>query len=517
MIWNRRYIHILAILLSVIICALISFQGKRFITERGVRWSDDRENVSMAYNLYKYGVLSISSENTSPPQPACHREPIVPFATALFMRLHPGFQPAWTLEDLLQAGTPLKILKQINLVWVFLCLTGAWWTIRLIGGNMIVSTLAVLLIFCFSFFYSTLDIIMSEIPAAALLVWSGLFLVLVYQKKSLLLGISAGVVFGLLVLTKAVLYYVFFPVPLILFASLAFKGASRKQCLLLPVLLLLGFGLVVYPYMFRNYHHFGQFKITDRGGRVLLIRAIKNEMNCLEAKGAFYHWAPQGYQPALGRLLGFSEQDLMKGGSLQRLNRHMFVKDSDFEETDTKAAAEGRPEEAISFLFIARAERFKANRMFKDQGATYPVQEADRYLQDKAMTMIKEHPFRHILLTPLFLWRGVGEIHSGNPWLPELLQNGVFRATAHLIMFLCLFLLPVIAIYRRIFEGFLFSLPAIGMLLFFGLFSHNILRYPIPAYPIMILSVCVLVHWSLCDLYTMMRRRLKRVPAISES
>ena len=422
---SKRYMQILAVFISILVSFILSMQGRKYITEKGIRWGDDRENLSMAYNLYKYGVLSVSKEEDSPPFPSCNREPVTPFMAAIFMHLYPGFNQDWTLEELLQSGKPIKTLKYVNIVWLFLSLLGAWWSVRLLGGNLITASFTTILVYAFSFFatldgrtfYSVLGNVMSETPSIALIIWSGVFLVLAYKRKKAFPVISAGVVFGLLALTKATFYYVFFPIPLIFIGLLLLDREPLKKGLILSFLFLLGFSLTVYPYMIRNYYHFNQLKISDRGGRVLLLRAYKNEMTWTEIKGAFYHWAPRGYQPAIGKVLGFSDQDLMLGGSLQRLNRHIFVKDPEFEALDRRAAAEARPDDAISFVYTQQAERAAVDRMIRrtyskeiSEGSIDAFQEIDRHLRNKAKTMIMEKPIRHLLLTPLFFWRGIGEV-----------------------------------------------------------------------------------------------------------
>ena len=528
---REMFITALAVFLSLSISGFLCVQSTQFITERGPRWPDDRGNITMAYNLYKHNVLSVDVVSDSPLQPSCHREPITPLSVALLMRFHPGFQSEWKRDELMKNGAPMKVLKDVNLIWLFLALVGVWWAVRLLGGNLLISSVALLLVYGVGFIHGILNYILSEIPASACLVWSSVFLLLAYKNKSLLLCILAGVALALLTLTKAVFYYVFFPIPLILMGLLLLNRTPRRQCLLLPMMLCIGFGLVVYPYMLRNYHHFNQFKITARGGVVLLIRANKNDMNWTEIKGAFYHWAPQGYQPAIGKILGFSDEDLKKGGRLQRLNRHMYVRpsksgtvepvpqlatlgmaehrisDPEFAKADQRAVNAGRPEDAISFIYSMSADRRKSFTKFRRSGAEHPHQEGDRELRSKAVSMIKQRPFRHLALTPLFLWRGIGEIPGANPWLPYFARSGWFRATAHLLFFLSIWVLPLIALYRRRFEVFLFLMPAIGMMLFYGLFSHNILRYNVPAYPIMVISFFLVAAWVIRGLYSSIRRR----------
>src|SRR5690606_711960 len=114
------------------------------------------------------------------------------------------------------------------------------------------------------------------------------------------------------------------------------------------------FSAIVLPWMMRNYVTLGQFQLAERGGVVLLVRAVKDGMTAEEAKGTLYVWSPRRFQPAIGRLLGFSSSDLLRGGRLQRLNR---TTQSDFYADDLAAEAAGMPEKAISYYRSARAER----------------------------------------------------------------------------------------------------------------------------------------------------------------
>lgn len=524
-----KTIRLLALILSISISALLSLYSRQYLSETGPRWPDDQENIKMAYNLYKYGVLSVLKEDVRPLKPSCQREPVTPLSLALVMCFHPGYRGEWTLEALMHTGQAIKILKTVNIGWLFLCLLGAWWAVRLLGGSLLFSSIAVLLVYAFGFIHAILDYCLTEIPTSSLLIWSGVFLILAYKRKRPLLFFIAGIPFGLLALTKASFYYVFLPIPFIFSGILIFEGLPKKQCLLLPAILFIGFGFCVYPYMLRNYYHFNQFKIAARGGQVLLIRAYQNDMTWTEVKGAFYYWAPQGFQPIIGAALGFSEKDLMKGGVLQRFNRHMFDKrlpsgerdpisrlatlgivdnnhyDPVFAKEDQQAVAKGRPEDAISFIYKMSAERRRTYNRYKASGAAYPYQEADRELQKKAIAMIKERPFRHLALTPLYLWRGIGEVHHDNPCLPPFARGSLFRSIMQLIFFVCLYTFPFIFLYRRRFDAFLFILPTIGILLFYALFSHNILRYSVPAYPIMIIAFCMLTLLWAGGLYARLR------------
>jgi predicted branched-subunit amino acid permease len=85
------------------------------------------------------------------------------------------------------------------------------------------------------------------------------------------------------------------------------------------------------------------------------------------------------------------------------------------------------------------------------------------------MTLILQHPWRHLALIIPFLWRG---------------------AT---FVFPILIVVLVIAVRRRREDLAVFALPAFGLVVFFALFSHFIARYALPAREVATVSLIALV------------------------
>jgi len=231
--------------------------------------------------------------------------------------------------------------------------------------------------------------------------------------------------------------------------------------------LTLTFAVVITPWMLRNYSHFGTFNIATRGGIVLMLRAVKDQMTPREYLGSFYVWAPRPLRAPVGLILGYRNKDLQRGGALQRLNRSS----SDFAADDKRANREGRPEDAISYYRKAQAEQVKVAKALAAAGNPSPDTEADKIIQQRAMQMIKEHPWRHLALTVPFLWRGATFA------FPLLVFTIVLRMRRHRSEFA------------------LFAYPAFGLVMFYALLTHFIPRYGSPTLPVAIVGAC-LAYWA---------------------
>jgi hypothetical protein len=87
----------------------------------------------------------------------------------------------------------------------------------------------------------------------------------------------------------------------------------------------------------------------------------------------------------------------------------------------------------------------------------------DEILKERALAIIREHPFKHIALTLPFLWRGA------------------------FISFPVLLAALIYAVHRSMPTLGVFVLPALGLLLFYALFSHFIPNYAVPTLPVVII------------------------------
>jgi hypothetical protein len=147
---------------------------------------------------------------------------------------------------------------------------------------------------------------------------------------------------------------------------------------------------------------FGALQIAERGGLAVYTRALLNQMSSVEFEGTFFAWARPGLQPAIGRLLGFTESDLSLGGRLQRLNERIG---SDVDKVGGAAEDAGRPEAAVSFWRQGRAKREALEMQLEQQGVRYPGIVVDRMMQQEGLKRIVGAPLSNVKLTVPILWR----------------------------------------------------------------------------------------------------------------
>lgn len=419
---------------------------------------DGEENLRQAVDLAHHGVYSL--DTTQPFTPSMAREPLPVFVTAGMIVLHdalfgPSPDEAWF------AGEGGRLLKLQNVLWMGLLCAALGAAVFRLTGSMaaVVVTLLVINMPLLSGTNSRymVDSLYTESPAAALLALGSVLLAASFPGRPII-AVVAGVAFGLLALVKALFSFVFAGlVGVLLVMGLLGWVADPAVRLLRIALLVAGFAVVVVPWMVRNQIQLDRFAIIDRGGEVLYQRATKNRMTAVEIRGTFYHWAPLELRGVMRRVLGFTREDIERGGRLQRLNR---AENSSFAASDRAAEIAGRPEAAISYYRQVRAELVRLTREAEVRGQARPEQAAQQVMQQRAFAMLGEQPLRHLAMTIPFLYRGA---FFAFPLLVCALLVGLRQRQPQLL---------------------LFALPAFGMVMFYGLFSHFIGRYGLPMYPV---------------------------------
>jgi hypothetical protein len=162
----------------------------------------------------------------------------------------------------------------------------------------------------------------------------------------------------------------------------------------------------------------------------------------------------------MSTITGFSEQDLQRGGRLQRFNR---ASDSDFAALDRAAEQSGNPDETLTLYRQARAERVRLTRQYAERLEPWEAEHAaDEELRSRAFEAIQAEPLRHLAMTIPFVWRGAG-----------LLVPVLLIAFAHSLR----------TSHRNL---ALVTLMTLGYILFHGLFSHFEARYSAPLKPAMV-------------------------------
>lgn len=476
------------LIVGLTILAMLSL-GATQITVAGSQ-KDALVNLRLAHNLASHGVFSTAER--APFSASNAREPIPNLVTAGHLRLMAFAGQAPSYRELVE-GPSARAVKVANLYWAALGLVAMALLSQLLTGQLLLVLIATVLVGYFFFAVPMfVDTLYTELQAGVMLLWSSLFLLLAVRTSSRRWYLAAGLCFGLLSLTKAIFFYVCLLIigSLLLHALWVAAARRRRQPLAAAAALLLGFTGSVLPWMIRNQLQLGTFQLTQRGGRVLYARAIKNRMAAAEVPGALYFWGPSIYQHG-SRLLGLgaTPADFQAGGRYQRINRY----GSNFQQADLQAAMEGRPQDVISYHRKVGAEVNRLIFASAKQGVPDANRKAEKQVGDEAKRMILADPARHLLMTPLFLWRGIWS------WPNEGVNfkgSSLYVATKDVLALLsygALVVVFLLGVIRRNGAFLAVTVLPVGMLLAYGLLTHNIPRYSAPAIPLMILSLVVLV------------------------
>lgn len=428
---------------------------------------DAAQNLLTAINLEHRGVMS--SDNAPPFKPSMYREPVPVWLTALGVKMIDAFIGPAQAKSYFK-GNRARYLKYQNILWIAVLSVGTFWACFILTSSVYASLFAALLLnpglpmTPSGVFAMQIDTLYNEFLAASLLIFASALLTMSVKYGRLRHAVAAGLLLGLLALTKAATVYVS---PILFLLLLCLLALPRR---LLPhrfrwqqlIALFLAFSLVLLPWIYRNYTQFGSLQVAERGGIVLYIRAIKNQMTPEEYLGSFYAYAP-GPRGLIGRVLGFSKSDLMIGGRLQRLNRNAS------KDRDLAAEQAGDPDGTISYYRSARAMRVKMRRDLAVRGVPHANVEADKLLRERAVAMISANPIKHFAMTLPFLWRG--------------------GFTSFVILSTCL----ILAVVRKRPELGVFVLHGFGTIMFYAIFSHFIPRYSVSVTPVTIISGVVLL------------------------
>jgi len=432
---------------------------------------DSLESIYLSFYLATEGFHSMDGKT-----PSYFREPVISALNAVnILRLQPevnnikpsdlGREPALILE-----------MTKINLLYLLVIYVLIFALTRKLGISRFLATCASLIpITFFAIFTSYITSVNSELPSAILLLILTLFLLLYLENKQKRYLIYSGVTLGLLALTKAVFLYVFivFIPTLILYDY--FISKNRNFVKYWPIVLLVfAFTLPVASWMTRNYLQAGRFSITERGGEVLLIRAVKNQMNSDEFWGGFYAYAPEALQRSFfEKFFGYSEKDLSYGGSLQSLNRG--------HSEDSLAIAQGRGEDIVSYLRIAQY-KFRNDSQIVIAGEA--SQDRDQSSKGVALQMIVNHPLDHLKTSILYGFRGLW-FYGGKNALPVLLTFSLYASLA------ILFGMSIIKKNDKLF--FITIIPVLYFL-FHAFFTHFIPRYSGVLVPILSVYLFLIIY-----------------------
>jgi hypothetical protein len=476
--------------IAAMIVAILIIQASTRIG--GPIYGDGAKNLQIVHNLYAHGVYSQSV--SQPPSPDNRREPLPILVMTGHLALFASSLPDTRLETL-QHGAGSRLMKLSNLYWIGLGLMATWLLAYGITGRPSVA-LAVTLV-AFYFFFGEkrwINNLYTELQAASLIMaWAAAW-VLTLKKRTLWMFALTGMMAGLLALTKSAFSYIM-PVAWLVLAGVVFTrppaGFNRKAIMAgMAVIVTVG-AAVVSPWSLRNSLLLEDIDVSQRGGQILFGRALLNRMSADEIKGVYYLYGPSLYRDWIaGTEWDKQPGDLEKGGRWQRLNRRR----SAFAQEDLEAQQAGDPSAAISFHRIAGAYVVADRTRARESGHPAPLNAADNRLKRRAIAWILEDPIAHLKVTLPTFWRGLWSMPLIE--LPGLMHNTQQRAIELLNLsgFAALLATGLFALLQRRARLLGAVLPALGLIAFYALFTHNIPRYYAPVHPLMLVLAGLILH-----------------------
>ena len=442
-----RVVILLLILLSVIINAVDE------IEPRSVE-ADARHNLAMAYNNFKYGVISDLRTDSPDIVPTYRREPL--YSLVLSGVLEVIADPQTTTHDCLSLPEPACIPLQLKLQWFNLGLLLALTLTTFLAGRVILGDnfapyLASLLVGFAPGLTEAINNFYTELAAAIPLTILATFLYLcVTRRRWQPYAIGAGCAFAALMLTKAVFLY-FGAILVLAFILYAWQQHSLQPLKMAVTILLIAYAIAGI-WMTRNYLYFDTFKISGRGGEVLAIRAKFSEMSWREYRASFLAFTPNYGKPLLRRW--FAPEDYAR---FDRSNPEGFYR-------STK-------------------NRINAMRLEDDEARVFQQQQIDDALKQESIAKIKQNWVKHLALTATFAYRG--------SFIKMFAENSA--VPVRLVYILSMFVVLYLAFKHQDIGIIFFILPALFSYGIHAFASHYISRFSVPLIPCLAIAFTMLV------------------------
>ena len=291
----------------------------RYTTDSVIQ-KDAAQNMRGAYNLVHGGVISLEKQPSSAPRPQMRREPLPILALAGLLMLHPAFDQAYTIDDLVD-GYLTETVKHINVFWRFIAAIFLFLLcFELFADRRVAALNGVVVLAASEFLFFSrsgiVDRIYTELPEAALMLLAAWSAVRFVRVKTKLRAAALGVSLGLLALCKAAFLFIGLGFLVLLLLSerpSQFQPSPRRsawtEMLLTYSVIAFALFATVGPWIARNAILFGTPKIASgTDASVLSIRMLLTEHSLL---GQLYIYSPLSVRKRLvGPLTGYSEAEL---------------------------------------------------------------------------------------------------------------------------------------------------------------------------------------------------------------
>jgi 4-amino-4-deoxy-L-arabinose transferase-like glycosyltransferase len=468
----HQFIRLQWTIVAVIVAALGSASARLIDASPVTR--DAAQNLQLAINVSHHGVMSL--DEAPPYQRSMYREPFPVAVSAVVITIvDRSLGKADATEYF--SGERAKLVKYQNILWLISLWSAVFVATRWFTGSFFAAAFAGIVAvnpYLGSTTSDGVNYLYTELPAAVLLTFGSLALSAAASKERPWLFGAAGLCFGLLALTKSAAVYVFGGLAFVLLIGYAraVTRPDRKRRMLNVALMMAMFAIVVGPWIGRNALAFGRPQISERGGLAIYTRALMDQMTPSEYRGSFYAWARPAWRAYIGPFLGFTEEDLKRGGRLQRFNEDAGTT---VDESGIAAEAAGRPENAISFYRKARAERTRIETDFGAHGDPHPDVAADLVMENEGFQVVEGELGHNLEMTIPLLWRGAP------------------------LIFPVLLLVFGYSLWAKRYTLSLLILPSLAMLSFYALATNFVPRYSALFHPTAVAAIVILIYalWQL--------------------
>lgn len=487
--WSRH-----AIWLALLLASVLAWYSMRHVAEDNIK-ADARQNLSIAFNVAHHGEFSLKWRSDVA-KPSNFREPLPIWVVAAYLKTFALPDPAGEVFK----GPNAVHIKKHNAGWVFLGFLGCWLLIHALTGSHLGALLGSMVIH-----WLLLDLpylvntLYTELVASVLLIWCTWLLVKAFDTQERRYWLLAGVLFGLLALTKAIfLYAAIASLPFIVLAQLYRRDELRGRVMLAlqaGTLVALGLAFTVAPWMVRNWVHFDSLQITEgRGGWVLYKRHLLNNMTPEEYKGGFHYYGPAIFRDLVKETSwALSADDATKiGGRVSRLH----IGESEFQRLDLEAQWRGQPDRAVTYYRKTSAKAQALHDHYKKLGHPNPTQQADHDMQAIGKAGIRQELGAHMKVTVLLAWRGFWSFPPRLflPFGPDPAQARPMLEWLNLVSGLALYAVFLMGLLMRRSRWLMFAVPTVSMLSVYALLTQNMARFTVPANPLLLMALFVLVH-----------------------
>ncbi len=434
---------------------------------------DSLENINIIFNLlnqntFSYTIYENQTFKTN------FREPLYPFLLSIYIKILPlEFS---SLDDILYN---IKYFKIFNIFILIILSSSILYVARDLKFNNIIKSV-IILFTLFGIYFSSINVFLTEVIAAnLLLLHSYFYLKYSYKKKFYLLFISS-IFLLLLVFTKSIFYYWLY-----IFITINILYYVLYRIKLKNIIILFAIGLVPLGWQYRNLQEFGSFEFSSKERSILALSARVNLSNLSFDE---YLMSYIYYNPFLKQFLNNINETKLNDLNVEGyyLTSHQYP----FKKLNLKIINEVN-REVLNNIIYEYKHKFTNNYL-----NNYNNSEINKKLQKILIKEYLNNLDKNILLIPSMFFR-MSNLNSGDS-IYYLSNNYLLKTYSIIILFLSqLFFLLGILIFFYKFKliirnkSIYFMLPSLFYLFFYSFFSMGLPRFGSVVFPCLLLFIFI--------------------------